>query len=101
MIQRIFIYQGLSLCILGIAIGILSGVIIALNVNELSLIVETLMNVKIFPEDIYYLDNIPVAINHRSVFMISIFSLIISFIGSYYPSHKASKLDPVEVLQGE
>lgn len=93
LIKKIFMYQGLLIGIIGMIIGLIGGIGIC----------EVIKNYDIvkLPADVYYLSRLPVKIKILDVFLISASALLISLISTIYPAHRASKLNPVEILRYE
>jgi lipoprotein-releasing system permease protein len=55
----------------------------------------------LFPEEIYFLSQMPSEINLSYIFIISFFSLLITFLATIFPSLSAAKLDPIKALKYE
>ena len=55
----------------------------------------------LFPEEIYFLSQIPSEINLIYIMIISIFSLSITFLATIFPSITAARLDPIKALKYE
>jgi len=100
-IMKIFIYQGLIVGVVGTFFGCIAGLLIALNLQKISLFVEKIFNFKILPGDVYYLSELPSKVNYGDVVTIVIGTILICFISTIYPSFRASRLDPAEALRYE
>ncbi|MBK8380841.1 MAG: ABC transporter permease [Ignavibacteria bacterium] len=89
-IMKIFLYDGL---IIGIT-GIILGNILGLGLCFLEL------KYKLFSlPEIYYLKSVPIQIQPEYVILISLITLILTFIATLIPSYLASRLDPVKSLR--
>ena len=100
-IMKIFMIEGIVIGAIGTFLGCITGIMVALNLEWLSRSVEDLFGFKILPKGVYYLNDIPSQINYGEVGVILIAALLISFLAAIYPSWRASKLDPAEVLRYE
>ena len=64
-------------------------------------ILSNLFGIKLFPEEIYFLSQMPSEINPGSILLISFFSILITCLVSIYPALKASKMDAIKSLKYE
>jgi len=92
-IQRIFIMKGIAIGVVGTFWGLVGGV-------TLSLILKKYQFIKL-PEDIYYIDRLPVLLELGDLLMITGAALLISYLATIYPARKAGTLAPVEALRYE
>ena len=81
--------------------GIFLGVTFSLYIENFRQFLSSTFNISLFPEEIYFLSQIPSEINPEYIFIISIFSLLITFFATIFPSISAAKLDPVQALKYE
>ena len=100
-ICKIFIISGAAIGFLGILFGVLFGIIISYNLENIRLFLNDYLNINIFPPEIYFLNQLPSHVNFNSVFLIALFSFIIVLIASFFPALNASKLDPVKNLKND
>lgn len=100
-IMKIFIYQGLTIGIVGTVLGCAGGLLVAFNLEKLSQFIENLFGFKILPGDVYYLSELPSQVNYADVTIIALSTLCICLISTIYPSWRASRLDPTETLRYE
>ena len=100
-IMKIFIYQGMTIGVIGTLLGCLGGLSVAFNLEKISVFIENLFGFKILPGDIYYLSQLPSQVNYLDVLIIITGTMLICFLSTIYPSRRASTLDPAEALRYE
>ncbi len=100
-IRRIFLLQGLLIGLGGTLLGVVGGVLLALNVQRISAAIEDLLGIQFLPPDVYYITEVPSKVSVSDVLWISALALGLSLLSALYPASKASRLDPVEVLRYE
>ena len=98
-IVSIFIFQGLYISLLGISLGLISGILITLNLDALISFIETIINRSLL--DNYFINYFPYAFNFNQISLVLFSSFILCFISSVWPSTRAAKLNPNEVLRHE
>ena len=100
-IVKIFFLVGVIIGTTATFFGIFLGVIFSLYIENLREFLSNTFNISLFPEEIYFLSTMPSEINPKSIFIISLCSILITIIVSIFPAIKASKLDPVKGLKYE
>ncbi len=92
-IKRIFILKGILIGGIGTFWGLVGGV-------GLSLILKKYQFIKL-PQEIYYIDRLPVLLELSDLLIITGSALVISYLATIYPASKAGNLEPVEALRYE
>ena len=100
-ISKIFFLTGFTIGFLATVTGIIIGILFSYYIEDIRVILTSIFNVRLFPEEIYFLSQMPSEINLGYIFIISIFSLLITFFATIFPSLSAAKLDPVKALKYE
>ena len=99
-IKRIFIWYGLQAGMKGCLIGIVLGVILALNLTALIQGLESFIGRKLLSDGIYFVDFLPTELHWQDVLLVLLSALILSLFASLYPANRAAKLEPAQVLSG-
>jgi lipoprotein-releasing system permease protein len=100
-IMRIFVFEGVLIGVFGTMIGVLSGLLVALNLEPIVSVVQKLTGFELFSKDIYYLDHFPSRVIPSDVVLISITAVVISLAATLYPAWAASRMSPAEALRYE
>tara|TARA_B100000686_G_scaffold347918_1_gene437724 strand:+ start:717 stop:1952 length:1236 start_codon:yes stop_codon:yes gene_type:complete len=98
-IAKIFFLIGFTIGLLATISGVLIGVLFSYYIEEIRVLITSIFNIKLFPEEIYFLSQMPSEINIGFIFIISFFSLLITFLATIFPSLSAAKLDPIKALK--
>lgn len=97
-IKRIFIWYGLQAGMKGCLIGIVLGIILALNLTTFIQGIEWIVGKKLLSGDVYFVDFLPSELHWLDVLMVLVAALALSLIASLYPASRAAKLQPAQVL---
>ena len=98
-ILKIFVLNGSIIGILGTFIGCFLGLIFCMNINEIKSFIEFFLDSNLFSEEIYFFSQLPVIINYSQILQIALISILLSFISTIYPSIRASKVDPINLIK--
>jgi lipoprotein-releasing system permease protein len=100
-ITKIFFLIGFTIGFLATITGVSIGILFSYYIEEIRVLITKLFGVTLFPEEIYFFSQMPSEINFNYIILISIFSLLITFLATIFPSISAAKLDPIKALKYE
>lgn len=100
-IMKIFMVQGSIIGLLGTAIGVGMGVLVALNIEVIVPFIEHLFGVHFLPVDVYLISELPSDLQWSDVNKIALVSVVLSFVATLYPSWAAARVRPAEALRYE
>lgn len=100
-IMRIFVLQGTIVGLIGVTVGVVSGLVIAENVGSIVSFIEWMFGVKFLPKEVYFISSMPSDPRMSDVIPIALFSFILSVIATLYPSWRAARTEPAEALRYE
>ena len=101
MIMSIFIVQGAIVGVFGTILGVVGGIILALNVTELVKWIEAVFHVQFLSSSVYFVNYLPSELQLMDVIKISFAALSLSLIATIYPAWRAARTEPVEALRYE
>ncbi|PSL07997.1 ABC transporter permease [Cecembia rubra] len=90
-VRNIFITIALSIGFVGGLLGLFFGFISCLGIEKIPFETEALPAIKTFP----------VNFNPKYYLIGGVFSLVTTYFAGFFPSRKASKIDPVEIIRGK
>ncbi len=98
---KIFMINGLIIGICGTILGLLLGLLFCLNINEIKAFLELFLDSDLFSEEIYFFSRLPVIIEVEQILKITLISLGLSFFATIYPSIRATKVEPINLIKWE
>ena len=100
-IMKIFIIQGALVGLLGTALGVGGGVLVALNIDVIVPFIERMLGVQFLSKDIYLITSLPSDLRWPDVWTIGSVAVILAFVATLYPSWRAANVRPAEALRYE
>ncbi|HIX62517.1 MAG TPA: lipoprotein-releasing ABC transporter permease subunit [Candidatus Halomonas stercoripullorum] len=100
-IMGIFVVQGLAIGVIGIAIGVVLGILLALTISDLIGWVESLLGIQFLDAGVYFISNLPSRLHWADVRDIVAAAFGLTFLSTLYPAWRASRVQPAEVLRYE
>lgn len=100
-IMGIFVIQGGMMGLIGLIVGVTSGVTLALNVSRLAHWVENAFKVELLPKDVYYISDLPSKLLWSDVTIIAGVAFVLTLLATLYPSWRAARINPAEALRYE
>jgi len=100
-IMAIFIVQGALIGLIGTAIGVLGGILLAVNIGTVVPLLERLLNTQFLDKSIYYISDLPSDLQRADVITIAAIALGLALIATIYPAWKAARVNPADALRYE
>jgi lipoprotein-releasing system permease protein len=100
-IMGIFIVQGATIGIVGNILGILVGVFLSNNVEEIVSWIERQLNVDFLDPSIYYISKLPSDPHLLDILFIGAGAFLITLLATLYPAWRAARTQPAEALRYE
>jgi len=100
-IMKIFMVQGVVIGTFGTLIGVIGGVMTALNIDTIVPAIEHAFHFEILSREVYYISELPSDLHMVDVVFTAVMSLLLSFVATLYPSWRAARVNPAEALRYE
>ncbi len=100
-IMAVFMVQGSLIGTIGTLIGVVSGILLSLNVETLVRAIESLFQIRFLAADVYYISDLPSRLLWSDVLAVASVSLIMCFVATLYPAWRAARTQPAESLRYE
>jgi lipoprotein-releasing system permease protein len=100
-ILSIFIVQGSLIGMLGIAAGMLLGVLIAVNMQGLVHGLEGILGFKFLDARVYFMSDLPARVEVMDLVRIGVFAFVLACVSTVYPAVRAARLLPAESLRND
>lgn len=100
-ITAIFMIQGALIGMIGTLLGVVGGILLALNVGTVLPALERLFNVQFLDKTVYYINELPSDLQRADVVTIAVIALVLALVATIYPAWRAAKVNPAEALRYE
>jgi lipoprotein-releasing system permease protein len=100
-VMGIFIVQGTAIGLIGTLLGVVTGVLLALNLEPIIGGIETLFGVRFLDPSIYYISELPSDVHWQDVAVIAGSAFLMSIVATLYPAWRAANTQPAEALRYE
>lgn len=100
-VSAIFRVQGASVGLSGVALGVLTGCLLAWQLGTIVAFVERLFGVAIFDPEIYFISQLPSDLQWPDVAIVATIGTVISLLATLYPAWRAGQVSPAEILRYE
>ena len=100
-VMQIFMVQGVVIGVIGTLLGVAGGVALALNIETVVPALESALGFKFLAKDVYMIPDLPSQVEAADVTVITVVSLLLSFLATLYPSWRAARVNPAEALRYE
>ena len=100
-VMTIFVIQGALMGLIGLGLGVLGGVSLALNISTVVPWIEKLFGTHFLAKDVYYISELPSQLLWSDVSGIVGVAFVLTLVATLYPSWRASRINPAEALRYE
>ncbi|MWJ26804.1 lipoprotein-releasing ABC transporter permease subunit [Halomonas sp. ZH2S] len=100
-IMGIFIVQGLAIGVIGIAVGVTLGVVLAWTISDLIGWVESTLGIQFLDAGVYFISDLPSRLHWADVRDIVLAAFGLTFLSTLYPAWRAARVQPADVLRYE
>ncbi|MEO7064942.1 MAG: lipoprotein-releasing ABC transporter permease subunit [Dokdonella sp.] len=100
-IMGVFMVQGTLVGTLGIALGVLFGVVLSLNLVAIARWIEATFHVVFLSPDVYYITEVPSDLHWPDVGWITAIAFLFCIVATLYPARRAAKTEPAAALRYE
>jgi lipoprotein-releasing system permease protein len=100
-ILSVFVVQGSLIGMLGILAGVMFGVLVAVNLQELVHALEGIVGFKFLDARVYFMSDLPAHVHATDVLRICGFAFVLACVSTVYPAIRAARLLPAESLRND
>lgn len=100
-IMGIFMVQGATIGVVGNLLGVIAGVLLAINVESIVSRIEKFFGIHFLDPSIYYISRLPSDVRPMDVLSIGLVALLLTLLATLYPAWRASRTQPAEALRYE
>ncbi len=100
-VMAIFMVQGSIIGVFGTLLGVVGGVLLALNVETVVPFIEQVLGIRFLSPEVYLISEVPSELHWDDVVHIGSVALILGLLSTLYPAWRAARTQPAEALRYE
>lgn len=100
-IMTVFIIQGALIGCIGLGLGVVGGVSLALNIDVVVPFIERLLGTQFLAKEVYYISELPSELQWGDVWGVTLIAFVLALVATLYPSWRAARVNPAEALRYE
>ncbi len=100
-IMWVFIVQGMIIGLVGTILGMIGGVLLALNIKTIVPWIEDKLQTQFMDPGVYVISGVPSDLQWNEVINIGIVAFILCLLATLYPAWRAGRTQPAEALRYE
>ena len=100
-VMGVFMVQGTLIGFIGTTVGIVLGILLALNVETIVPVIEQLLGRQFLAPDVYYISDLPSELRGLDVARVGGLAFLVTVLATLYPAWRASRTQPAEALRYE
>ena len=100
-INRIFMWQGGFIALLGIVIGVAFGIFGSLQITAFAAFIERQFSVQLLSAEVYPIDFLPSQLSYVDIIIVIFGVMVLSLLATIYPARRAAAIQPAAALRTE
>lgn len=100
-VLKIFVTQGTIIGVVGTLSGLVLGVVLTLNLENIVGFMEAAFGIKFLAADVYFISDLPAELRWKDVGRICGIALVLALLSTVYPAWRGARTMPAEALRYE
>ena len=100
-VMLVFIVQGVVIGTVGVLLGVVGGVSLALNIDVVVPFIERVTGTQFLSADVYYINELPSDLRLQDVIRVSGLAFLLTLLATLFPAWRAARTRPAEALRYE
>ncbi|HET7267255.1 MAG TPA: lipoprotein-releasing ABC transporter permease subunit [Oleiagrimonas sp.] len=100
-VMGVFVVQGILIGVVGILIGAVFGITLAINLPAIAEWIQTAFGFQFLPSSVYYISEVPSRLRWSDVGWITSMAFVFSLLATIYPAWRAARTQPAQALRYE
>ncbi len=100
-ISTVFAVQGLLIGLVGTAVGVIGGVLLAKGLTSIVTTLESILGIDLLAADVYFISDLPTFVDPVEVTQITLLAMVLALLATLVPAVRAARIEPAKALRHE